>query len=72
MVAWIVEPKRKKKPILPPFGVKVKLPVEFINYRAYEETRNGIAAEIEKESSYARRQKLFKIRKQITKILEDL
>ena len=54
------------------FGVKVKLPVGFINYRAYEESAKGIEEEIKTEHSYTRRQKLFKIRKQIQHILSEV
>ena len=54
-----------------PFAVKVTLPVGFINYRAYEESAKGIEEEIKLESSYNRRQKLFKIRKQIQHILSE-
>lgn len=71
MVAWEVEPKKKKQ-VKVPFGEQVHLPVAFINYRAIEESLKGIESEIFQETSYARRQKLYKIRKQIKKILTEL
>ena len=55
----------------PRFGVMVSLPVGLINYRALEEASKGIEAEIETETSYDRREKLSRIKKDIKKILRE-
>lgn len=54
------------------FGVKVKLPVALINYRAIEVSVTGVEAEIKNEIFTARREKLFKIRGQLKRILSEL
>ena len=54
------------------FGVRVKLPVELINYRAIEVSVRGIEVEIKNEISGNRREKLLKIRSQLKRILNEL
>lgn len=54
------------------FAVRVKLPVGLINYRHYEESIKGIEAEIKKETFTGRRERLFKIRSHMKKILNEL
>lgn len=54
------------------FGVRVKLPVEFINYRAYEESIKGIELLIKDEVFPHNKARLLKIRSQMKKILNDL
>lgn len=54
------------------FGIRVKLPVGLINYRAYEESVKGIEAEIKEQTSPTKRARLFKIRSQMKKVLNEL
>ena len=54
------------------FGIRVKLSVEFINYRAYEESIKGIEQHIKDELFPQNKTKLLKIRSQMKKILNDL
>lgn len=54
------------------FGIRVKLPVGLINYRAYEESVKGIEKAIKEELFPANRDKLVKIRGQMKRVLNDL
>lgn len=54
------------------FGVRVKLPIGLINFRAYEESVNGIEEEIKNETMVGRKERLFKIRSQLKRILREL
>lgn len=54
------------------FGVRVKHPIGFINYRAYEVCIQGIERQIKVEVFPHNREKLFKIRRQIKQILREL
>jgi hypothetical protein len=54
------------------FGTRVKLPVTFINYQAYERSIKGINKEIKLEQFSERRKMLFKIRSQMMKVLNEL
>lgn len=67
MVGWLTEKDLKES-----FGVKVRIECDFINYRAYEESIKGIEREIKTEIFSGRRERLFKIRREMKKILKEL
>lgn len=54
------------------FGIRVKLPVGLIDYRAYEESVKGIERAIESEIFPHNKERLKKIRSQMKKVLNDL
>lgn len=54
------------------FGVRVKAEPALINYRAIEVSIQGIEQEIKKEVFLHRRERLFKIRSDLKRILNEL
>ena len=62
----------KEKDLKQRLAIKVQHPLGLINYRALEETIKGIEVEIEREITNGRRELLFKIRRDVRKILNEL
>lgn len=55
------------------FGIKVDIECDgFINYRAYEQSLEGIEKQIREEIFTHKRDQLLKIRKDMRKILNEL